>query len=128
MKKTVKKKEIVNRSPNAEAVAKEVIRQVRSGRIVRKGKIMAKFGYSKNSIRASKATLTKTYKETMRPVVEQLERERERAIKAMAGKINKAKYRDLVDAIDKFTKNIELLSGRDTSRVGGLVDDIFDKL
>lgn len=49
-------------------------------------------------------------------VVKQLEVERNRAIEAMPDKIKTAYYRDLVDAADKLTKNIQLLSGGQTER------------
>lgn len=126
--KTGKKKTNNKKSINAENVLKEVVNKVRKGEKINLQEIQMKHGYSKTSAKSMKATMTSTYKKGMKTIVQRLEAERTRAISAMAGKINKAKYRDLVDATDKLTKNIELLSGRDTSRVGGLVDDIFDKL
>lgn len=126
--KTKPKKVNPKKSEAARAVAREVIATVRKGRIPNKQKIQEKYGYSKESSRTGKATQTKTYRDEMKTVIQAMELERERAIKAMKTKIKGAKYRDVIDAADKLTKNIELLSGRDTARVGGLVDDIFDKL
>lgn len=126
--KLKKKKTNPQKSEAARAVAREVIATVRSGKIPNKQKIQQKHGYTESSARAMKATKTKTYQDEMKTVIQAMERERDRAIKAMKTKIDEAKYRDVVDAADKLTKNIELLSGRDTARVGGLVDDIFNKL
>ena len=46
----------------------------------------------------------------IRPVLERMEEERDRAIALLADRIGKTSYRDAVDAIDKLTKNIQLLS------------------
>jgi len=56
-------------------------------------------------------------------IVEQLEVERQRAIDKLKTKISEAKYRDLNDGIDKLTKNIQLLSGKATTREEILTDD-----
>lgn len=96
---------------SAIAVAQEVISEVRKGKIPNKQVIQRKHGYSASSARAMKATRTRAYKETMRPLLERLEEERDRAISMLKGRISKAKYRDLIDGLDKITKNIQLLSG-----------------
>lgn len=81
------------------------------------GSAMRKAGYSpKTAKNPKKLTETKAFKETVLPIVEALEKERDRAIKLMAKKIGKAGYRDLVDAADKITKNIQLLSGKETGK------------
>ena len=54
------------------------------------------------------------FKEEIAPVLLALKKERDAAIKAMVGKRGRAKYRDLTDAIDKLTKNMQLLSGKPT--------------
>ena len=104
-------------SINAKQVAKEVLKKVRKGGKVKLGKIIRKAGYSKSVSKSpTKVTRTKTYKKEMKPIVDQLITERRRAIQALKGKIGKAKYRDLVDGVDKLTKNIQLLSGGDTEK------------
>ena len=104
-------------SENARAVAEEVKLKVSKGEKIVMGKIIKKHGYSdgisKQPIRVRK---TQSYQKEIKPVVDRLIIERDRAIKALKGKISKAKYRDLTDAIDKLTKNIQLLSGGATSR------------
>ena len=104
-------------SENARAVAEEVRLKVSKGEKIVMGKIIKKHGYSdgisKQPIRVRK---TQSYQKEIKPIVDRLIIERDRAIKALKRKISKAKYRDLTDAIDKLTKNIQLLSGGATSR------------
>ena len=45
-----------------------------------------------------------------------MEIEQDKAIMAMKKKRPEAKYRDLIDAFDKLTKNIQLLGGGETAR------------
>lgn len=102
-------------SVNAKAVAREIIQTVRKGQKVNKGKIIRKHGYSKSvSLRPSKVTDTESFREEIEPIVKQMERERQAILKALPQKRNNASYRDLVDAADKLTKNIQLLSGKAT--------------
>lgn len=101
----------------AKQVAQEVIDTVRKGKIPNVGAISVKHGYSVASAKANKAVKTQTYQAAIKPFVQKLEEERERAIDAMAGKIVGAKYRDLSDAIDKLTKNHQLLTGGATANV-----------
>ena len=57
------------------------------------------------------------YQEIAEPFVEQLKKERQRVIDSMKLKdLKDVKYKDHVDAIDKTTKNIQLLSGEDTDK------------
>jgi len=103
----------------ARAVAKDVLKKVRRGEKVHIGKIVASHGYGKSmATHPNKVTNTKSYKDEIRPVIEAMERERNAIIKALPGKRGKAKYRDLIDGIDKMTKNIQLLSGRPTGEAG----------
>lgn len=102
-------------SENAKAVAREVSENIRKGKRVILGKIIAK-RYSKSTSKApQRVTETKSYKEAMLPIVEQLEKERQRIISALTNKnLKKEKYRDLIDGLDKTTKNIQLLGGKST--------------
>ena len=55
-----------------------------------------------------------------------MEKERGRAIKAMEEKdLASVQYQHLSDVIDKFTKNIQLLSGKDTERIGFSLSKMF---
>lgn len=101
----------------ARQVAEEVLETIGRGEIPSVNKIAPKKGYSKKTAKSGLIQKTKSYQSVVRPFIEKLEIERERAIDAMAGKISKAKYRDLSDAIDKLTKNHQLLTGGSTANV-----------
>lgn len=102
----------------AREVAKEVIREVRKGKIPNLQKIQRKHGYSKESAKSMKATRTIAYKNETKLVVEAMERERNRIISELSSKdLSKEKYRDLIDGLDKITKNVQLLSGKATDNV-----------
>ena len=104
-------------SINAQAVAKEVSANVRKGKLVKMGAIMRKHGYSHSTSRKPKrVTQTKTFKNVMAPILKQMEQEREAILKRLPKVRAKAKYRDLIDALDKTTKNIQLLEGKETGR------------
>lgn len=102
------------RSRNAKAVAQEVIETVRKGKKVNFQEIQKKHGYSERSAKAMKATQTKSFKEEIDPVLDAMERERSAILKDLKNKRSKAKYRDLIDGLDKLTKNIQLLGGKET--------------
>lgn len=107
-------------------VAKDVIEKVSKGKIPNKLEIQKKHGYSLSSARAYKGVRTKTYQRAIIPVVASLEIERRRAIEMLPKRIKKAKYRDLVDGIDKFTKNLQLLTGGATSNIALSVRKLSD--
>ena len=111
----------------AEQVGYDVLESVRRGKRPNLGKIILKRGYAlTTSTVPSQVTKTKSYQGVIKPFVEQLEIERNRAIAAMKGKISKAKYRDLTDAIDKLTKNHQLLTGGATQNIAMGVKHLKD--
>lgn len=118
-------------SEAAKQVALEVLRKVRNGEIPNFQEIQQKYGYSESSAQSMKVKETKTYHDIMQPVVEQLENQRQRAITAINNKdLNEEEYKDLVTSVDKFTKNIQLLSGGATERNKvefGVAKEIYDK-
>ena len=104
-------------SDNAKAVAQEVLETVRRGLKVYKGRIIKKHGYSDSvSKKPKKVTETKSYKKEIKPLIIRLEEERDAIIEQLKKTRNKAKYRDLIDGLDKTTKNIQLLSGKPTEK------------
>ncbi len=115
-------------SEHAKAVAQEVIEKARKGEKINKQEIQMKHGYSKTSAKSMKATITKTYKKTMKPIIKSLITERDRAIEEMKKKRKDAKYRDLSDAVDKLTKVIQLLSGRATDRTEIFTQEQIDAI
>jgi hypothetical protein len=105
-------------SINAKNVAKEIAESVGKGKKIVMGAIMRKHGYSKKTSETPKrVTETKTFKNEMLPIVEALEKEREAILKRLPKVRAKAKYRDLIDGLDKTTKNIQLLGGKDTGKI-----------
>lgn len=116
-------------SENAKAIAEEVLGTLGRNEKVSVLKIAVKRGMKKKYANSGQIQKTKTYKETIeknkKPILERMIEERDRAIKALKGKISKAKYRDLTDAIDKLTKNIQLLGGKPTERL--VISDILNE-
>ena len=106
-------------SISAKMVAQEVLETVRKGKRPNLGKIIKKNGYAETtSTVPSQVTRTKSYQEIMNPVVKRMEKERERIMTALESKdLTEERYRDLVDGLDKITKNIQLLSGKATNNV-----------
>jgi hypothetical protein len=106
-------------SLNAQMVANKVIQAVRKGEKISVSKIMREQGYSKHMAKQpNRVVQSKSYQQAIAPVVEQLEKERQRIIKAMASKdLSDEKYATLVTAMDVVTKNTQLLGGRATDNV-----------
>lgn len=50
------------------------------------------------------------------PIVEKMVKLREKAMDRAAQTVSKAKYKDAVKSVDYLTKNIQLLSGKETER------------
>jgi hypothetical protein len=114
-------------SKNAEAVAKEVIEKVRKGKKVYVGEIMENHGYSKSTAKTCKVKKTKSYQKVIKPFVDLLIEERDRAVNELGNKnLDDVSYKDLTAVIDTLTKNIQLLSGGNTERIGieGLTAEI----
>lgn len=107
-------------SLSAQEVAKEVLETLGRGKRPNLGKIVKSKGYSdKMALNPQEVTKTKSYKEVVAPFVEVMEAQRRRAIEAISSRnLSKDKTRDLVDLIDKLTKNIQLLNGGKTSNEG----------
>lgn len=101
----------------AREVAREVISEVRKGKIPNRYRISVKHGYSPQSAKASKAVRTKAYQQEIEPLTSRLEKERDAIIECLKSTRNKAKYRDLIDGLDKITKNIQLLTGGATQNI-----------
>ena len=80
--------------------------------------MMLNSGYSVKMARAQRGIIdSPTIQAELSPIVQEMLKERNAVIKAMGEKRNEAKYRDLTDALDKLTKNIQLLSGKETQRL-----------
>lgn len=98
-------------------VAKLIPENIRNDKVLDKGEILRKCDYPESTSKKPKQVFSsKGVQEELKPIVEQLEKERQRAITLLKTKITKAQYHQLIDGIDKLTKNIQLLSGGDTAR------------
>lgn len=101
----------------AKAVAEEVLGTIGKGEKPNVFRIAVKHGYTPTTANSGQIQKSKTYRDTVSPFIKKLETERNRAINSMKGKIGKAKYRDVTDAIDKLTKAHQLLTGGSTENI-----------
>jgi phage terminase small subunit len=79
--------------------------------------MMIEAGYSDETARQQSSVLAGIRV----PIVNEMQRHPDEVIKRMRMQISKAKYRDLTDAIDKLTKNIQLLRGEATERPNNVI-------
>ena len=103
---------------NPKNVARKVSESIRKGKLVNLGKIIKKSGYSEATSKSpTVVTNTKAYQEEIKPIVRQMERERQRIMTEMENKdLTKVQYEGLGRVFDAMTKNIQLLSGGVTER------------
>ena len=101
----------------AKEVAKEVLGTIGKGKRPNITKIAIKKGYSPKTANSGQVQKTKTYKAELAPLVTRLEQERDAIVEALKKKRGKAKYRDLIDGLDKVTKNLQLLTGGATQNI-----------
>lgn len=105
-------------SENARKVALDVISAVSQGKRVNKRKIQMANGYTLQSAISNKAIRTDTYKETIANTLERMEKERTRLLIELSNRdITKERYMTMVDAMDKLTKNSQLLGGKATENI-----------
>lgn len=123
-KSQLSKHKRLTKSPTmAEQVADRVAVLVKAGKRVNLSQIMREVGYSKSSVRAQIVKESDAYKKAISPIVAKMKARRDRAVELLEQKEEKAKYPDLIKGIDTLTRNVELLSGRDTDRTGLHVDE-----
>jgi len=105
-------------SEGAKMVAKKVAENIRKGKKPHLGKIIKEVGYAEATSRSpQRVTKTKSYQDEVADVVKAMVKQRDRMIAEIGKrKLDKEKVRDMVDAIDKLTKNAQLLGGKDTSK------------
>lgn len=105
-------------SENAKQVARKVIEKVGKGKKVSVSKIAKETGYSNATAKnPQKITRTKSYQDEMEPVVNKMIKQREKILDQIAQvDLTDERFKDLVDSVDKLTKNIQLLSGGETER------------
>lgn len=88
------------------------------------GELMLEAGYSENSAKNPQLIIQgKEVQEGLSSVAEDLNILRQRAINELkARNIEKEPYRDVVRAVETFTKNHQLLSGGETERAGVTIE------
>ena len=109
----------VKQTERQKKLAKELILNATRDKPKNKADMLESIGYTRNTARhiPHKIINSKGVQQDINPVIEKLKKARDRAISLLPKKEQDAKYRDLNDGIDKFTKNIELLQGNATERV-----------
>ena len=117
-------------SIRAKKVAEEVLETIGRGKMPSVNKIAPRNGYPKTTARSGNIQKTKTFQrviaENKKPLIERLTIERDRALDGMNKKIAKAKYRDLSDAVEKYTKLIQLLTGEATENIAHSIKKLND--
>lgn len=125
-------KQIIKRSENAAAVAKEVVEKVRKGEKVVYGKIMKKHGYSHHtSKQPDKVRKTTSFKEVIDPVVAGMTKARNALITELTrkGRIRTYKKEKLIflsTTLKNLTHDIQLLTGGQTENTG--IDKYIEEL
>jgi hypothetical protein len=101
------------------ALARELIENTKRAKPLNKSEILENIGYSRTTARHAQEDIISrpgVQKEIL-PVVERLKKHRDKIIQELEIKqLDEVKYKDLMDGMDKITKNIELLSGNATER------------
>ena len=107
-------------SDNAKRAATKVVESLGTGKKVNMGKILREVGYSDNtSDNPQEVTGTKSYQSVVMPFLEKLEAERNRILMEISTKdLDNERHTDLVRSLDTLTKNVQLLSGKETERAG----------
>lgn len=75
--------------------------------------MMLEAGYEETTAHEQSGTLA-GIREELKPFVQKLMDHREKVIERMQATLPKAQYHNLVESLDKLTKNIQLLSGGKT--------------
>jgi hypothetical protein len=106
-------------------------RQIRAAKFILESTSIAdglvKAGYSKKTARApSQVTRSKGFLEAAKPIVAQLEKLRNQAIRRAMATGDKASYDSAMRGVDLTTKNIQLLGGKPTEIKGNNYDNLTD--
>jgi hypothetical protein len=107
-------------SERAKNAARKVLEKSRKGEPVIMGQVLREVGYSEGTtITPSKVTETKSYQDEITPFIQKLEKERDRIVSALSRKdLDEVQYQHLTSAVDTLTKNIQLLGGKETQKMG----------
>lgn len=115
MKHIHEDKRFQRKSYNALRVARDIKEKIAKGEKINLTEIQVSNGYSLSSAKTRKAIKTQTFKRAMIDTVGLLSEIRAKSLEALYNKDHsKEKYRDLVEGVDKLTKNSRLLEGKST--------------
>jgi len=108
-------------SENAIAVAREVSENIRQGKRVILGKIIAKRYAKSVALHPTTVTNTKSYQKTMKPIINEYQKLQNRLISELnrkSRKYTKEKLISLTTALKNTTHDLQLLSGGKTEDLG----------
>jgi hypothetical protein len=110
------KEEYIAQEKPAVRMAKRVSETIRKGELVNYGKIAKEVGYSDSTaLKPNVITRSIAYQKSINEFLPVAEKARQNAIDAIAKRnMSKERLPSVVDAMDKLTKNIQLLSGKST--------------
>lgn len=111
-------------SERAKNAARKVLEKTRNGEPVIMGQVLREVGYGEGTtLTPNQVTETKSYQDEIMPFVKKLEKERDRIVSALSIKdLDVVQYQHLTSAVDTLTKNIQLLSGKETEKKGVTVN------
>lgn len=77
-------------------------------------------GYEESTAKQQSGILA-GIQDKLEPIVKKMIAHRDKVIDQLAKKLPSAKYHNLIEALDKLTKNIQLLSGKPTERPNNVI-------
>ena len=103
---------------NQKLVVKKTLETLGNNKIVNRGKILRESGYSKNTSLTPQTIYESVgVRKAFKSVIDKMINRRDKAIDKITDiKLDNSNAKDLTDIVDKFTKNIQLLSGKPTER------------
>ena len=97
----------------------------RKGKTKTLGSLMIEAGYSESSATNPKIIINEEMMEAIGPVIDKMESIRTKALDAITDeKLEASNPRDNIYIVDTLTKNIQLLSGKETDRQGIVIQTV----
>lgn len=106
-------------SQNAKMVAKKVSEKIGKGELINMGKILKEVGYSEATSKTPAiVTDTISFQQEIAPVVQRMERLRDKIIAEMDNKdLTEERFSTLSDSLRNMNHDVQLLSGKSTSKI-----------